>query len=151
MVGMDKYELVSNSHARLNYAWGEWKTTVSLFTISSKKEDERVNAAGGDTQVLAVGQLWIQDLCSSSFNAYVDLGCNLLYFCSSRLRNLHLVFELCGEGLELQTVALLCRSSLFVVLLPVIAWGVISEIWLMLAAHRPGAESSAKHLAIWVS
>lgn len=56
-----------------------------------------------------------------------------------------------SERLELQTVALLCKSSLFFVLLPGIAWDVISEIWLMLAAHRAGAESSAKHLATWVS
>lgn len=51
----------------------------------------------------------------------------------------------------MQTAVVLCESSLFFVLLPVIAWGVISEIWLMLAAHRAGAESSAKHLATWVS
>lgn len=55
------------------------KTTIRLFTISSKKQNERANAVAGDTQVLAIGQFWIQDLCSSSFNADVGLGCNLLY------------------------------------------------------------------------
>lgn len=64
---------------RLIMAGVNGETTISLFTISSKKQNERVNAATGDTQVLAIGQLWIQDLCSSGFNAYVDLGCNLLY------------------------------------------------------------------------
>lgn len=112
------------------------KTTIRLFTTSSKKQNEKVNAVAGDSQVLAIGQLWIQDLCSSSFDADVGLGCNLLCLWSSR--NLYLVFELCGERLELQTVALLCKSSVFSVQLPVIAWDVISEIWLALAAHRAG-------------
>lgn len=114
------------------------KTTVSFFTISSKKQNERVNAVAGDTQVLTIGQLWIQDPCSSSFNADVDLGYNLLYLSSSRLKNLYPVFGLCGERLELQTVALLCKSSEFFVLLPVIAWGVISEIWIMLLTQSRG-------------
>lgn len=30
-------------------------------------------------KVLTIDQLWIQDLCSSGFNACVDLGCNLFY------------------------------------------------------------------------
>lgn len=63
--------------------------------------------------------------------------------------SLYLSFVL--RGLELQTVALLCKSSLLFFLLPVIAWGVISETWLLLAAHGPGAEGSAKYLAVWVS
>lgn len=54
------------------------KTTIRLFTTSSKKQNEKVNAVAGDSQVLAIGQLWIQDLCSSSFDADVGLGCNLL-------------------------------------------------------------------------
>lgn len=37
-----------------------------------------------DTQGWEAGRIWIQDLCSSSFNAYVDLGYNPLAGCSSK-------------------------------------------------------------------
>lgn len=56
-----------------------------------------------DTQGWEVGQIWIQDLCGSSLNTYVDLGCNLSAGCSGRLANLFFVGELSGGGLYLQT------------------------------------------------
>lgn len=58
-----------------------------------------------DTQGWEVGQICIQDLCSSSFNPYVDLEDNLLADAVAYLTNVFFVGELSGGELHLQVLS----------------------------------------------